>query len=88
MKLKELAFEETEASNTIGGAGQGHVQVRGKWRGCKCYYSAVRYTLFNRSRRLGIRHQDEGSGCQKNSRTCVDGCLSEERGHGVGVVCR
>ena len=58
MKNKELKLEETEASHTVGGSGEGRDQVRGKWRGCKCY-SAVRYTIFNRSRR--IRHKREVS---------------------------
>ena len=42
MKDKVLKLEATEASHTQGGAGEGRVQVRGKWRGCRCY-SAVRY---------------------------------------------
>ena len=42
MEDKELELEETEASHTPGGAGEGRVQVRGKWRGCRCY-SAVKY---------------------------------------------
>ena len=33
MKDKELKFEEIEGSHTLGGTGEGHVQVRGKWRG-------------------------------------------------------
>jgi hypothetical protein len=35
MKDKELKLEETEAAHTLGGAGEGRVQVRGKWRGCR-----------------------------------------------------
>jgi hypothetical protein len=35
MKVKELNLE-IEASNTLGGGGEGHVQGRGKWRGCTC----------------------------------------------------
>ena len=58
MKDIELKLEETEASRTLGGAGEGRVQVRGKWRGCKCY-SAVRYTIVNRSHRS--RNMGEGS---------------------------
>ena len=44
MKDKELELEETEASHTLGGAGEGHVQVRGNWSGCKCY-SPVRHLV-------------------------------------------
>jgi hypothetical protein len=33
MKDKELKLEETEASHTIGGSGEGRDHVRGKWRG-------------------------------------------------------
>ncbi len=44
MKDKELKpLEDIEASHTLGGAGEGRVQGRGKWRGCRCY-SAVRHT--------------------------------------------
>ena len=43
MKDKELKLEEIEASHTLGGAGEGRVQGRGKWRGC-IFYSAVKYT--------------------------------------------
>ena len=57
MKDKELKLEETEASRTLGGAGEGRVQVREKWRGCRCY-SVVRYTIFNSSSR--IRHKAHG----------------------------
>ena len=41
VKDKEVDLEETEVSLTLGGTGEGHVQVRGTWRGCKCY-SVVR----------------------------------------------
>ena len=58
MKNKELKLEETEASHTVGGSGEGRDQVRGKWRGCKCY-SAVRYTIVTRSHRS--RNMGEGS---------------------------
>ena len=37
MKEKELKREEIEASHILGGAGEGRVQGRGKWRGCTCY---------------------------------------------------
>jgi hypothetical protein len=37
MKDKELKFEETEASHTVGEVGEGRVQMIGKWRGCRCY---------------------------------------------------
>ncbi len=43
MKDKELKLEDFEVSLTLGGAGEGGVQGRGKWRGCTCY-SAVKYT--------------------------------------------
>jgi hypothetical protein len=33
MKDKELKLEEIEASHTLGGAGEGRVQGRRKWRG-------------------------------------------------------
>ena len=33
MKDKELKLEEIEAPHTLGGAGEGRVQGRGKWRG-------------------------------------------------------
>ena len=35
MKDKELKLKEIEASHTIGGSGESHVQGRGKWRGCR-----------------------------------------------------
>jgi hypothetical protein len=50
MKDKELMLEEIEATHTLGGAGEGRVQERGKWTGCTCY-SAVRYTIAKCSRR-------------------------------------
>jgi hypothetical protein len=31
MKEKELMLEEIDVSHTLGGAGEGHVQGRGKW---------------------------------------------------------
>jgi hypothetical protein len=41
MKDKEIKFEEIESSHTLHTrctvTGEGHVQVREKWRGCKCY---------------------------------------------------
>jgi hypothetical protein len=38
MKGKELKLKEIhEASHTLGSAGEGRVQGRGKWRGCRCY---------------------------------------------------
>jgi hypothetical protein len=43
MKDKELKLEETEASHTLGGAGQGRVQGRGKGIGCMSS-CAIRYT--------------------------------------------
>ncbi len=44
MKDEELKLEEIEASHTLGG-----------YRRCRCY-SAVRYTIVNRSRRMCCRH--------------------------------
>ena len=46
----DLMVKNSEDSHTLGGSGEGRVQVRGKWRGCKSY-SPVRYTLVNRSHR-------------------------------------
>jgi hypothetical protein len=45
MKDKEVKLEEIETSHTIGisGTGEGRVQGRGKWRGCR-YASGVRHT--------------------------------------------
>ena len=54
MKNKELKLEEIEASLTLGGAGEGGVQGRGKWRECTCY-SAVRYTKPNGRGGTGTR---------------------------------
>ena len=39
MKDKTLNLEETEVSNTLGGTGEGRVEVRGKWRGCRYYFT-------------------------------------------------
>ena len=63
MKDKEQKLEETESSHTLGGAGEGRVQVRGKLRGCR-YYSVVRYTIGNRSRRS--LHMGQGLVSKKN----------------------
>ena len=52
MKDKEMKFEEIEVTHTLGGAGEGGVQGRGKWRGCTCY-STVKYTKAKWSRRNG-----------------------------------
>jgi hypothetical protein len=41
--VTHLRLQETEASHTLGGAGQGHVQGRGKAIGC-IYSCAIRYT--------------------------------------------
>ena len=43
MKDKEVKHEEIEASHTLGGVKEGHVQGRGKWRGCTCYSAAKQY---------------------------------------------
>ena len=40
MKDKELKLEKIEASHTLGGAKEGRVQGRGKWKGCTCYSAA------------------------------------------------
>jgi hypothetical protein len=32
-----LKHEEIESSLTLGGAGEGRVQGRGQWRGCRLY---------------------------------------------------
>ena len=39
-KDKDLEVEEIESSLTQRGSGEGRVQGRGKWRGCR-YYSGV-----------------------------------------------
>ena len=51
MKVKELKLEGIEVSHTLGGAGEGRVQERGKCRGCRCY-AVVRYTIIKRYRRI------------------------------------
>jgi hypothetical protein len=40
--FKETKLEEIEVSHTLGGSGEGRVQGRGKWTGCRCY-SGVRH---------------------------------------------
>ena len=57
MKDKERNLDEIETSHTLGGAGDGGVQGRGKWRGCTCY-SVVRYTITKWS--LRNRHETWG----------------------------
>ena len=37
MKGNELKLKEIEASHTLGGAGEGRVQGKGKWREFRCY---------------------------------------------------
>ena len=44
MEDKELKLEEIEASLTLGGAGEGRVQGRGQWRGCRLY-SGVKHAV-------------------------------------------
>ncbi len=87
MKDKKLKLEEIEASHTVTrlsmgrscpGEREGRVQERGKWSGCS-YFSAVRYTIFNRSRR--IRHIGKGSVAAK---TYEPVCM-REHGEGAGV---
>ena len=51
MKDKELKLEEIEVTHTLGGAGEGRVQGRGKWRGCMMYSGAEQYTIDTWSRR-------------------------------------
>ena len=34
-KDKKIKLEEIEVSHTLGGVGEGRVQGRGKWRGCR-----------------------------------------------------
>ncbi len=70
MKDEEVKFEEIEASHTPGG-----------YRRCE-YYSAVRYTIVNRSRRIFSR-KDKGLVVKKKT---MDLCVyeSQEREDGVG----
>ncbi len=44
MKDKELMVDEIESSHILGGSGEGHVQVRGKWE----RYSSYSITLYCR----------------------------------------
>jgi hypothetical protein len=37
MKDNEIKVKEIKVSHTLGGAGEGRVQGRGKWRECICY---------------------------------------------------
>lgn len=37
MNDEDLKLEDIEASHTPGGAEGGRVQVKGKWRGYRCY---------------------------------------------------
>ena len=37
MKGNELKLKEIETSHTLGGAGEGRVQGKGKWREFSCY---------------------------------------------------
>ena len=37
MKDKQLKLEEIESFYTLGGVGEGRVQGRGKWRGCRFF---------------------------------------------------
>ncbi len=68
MKDEELKFEEIEVSHTLGG-----------YRRCT-YYSVVRYTIVNRSRR--ICRQGKGLVVKKPMDLC--GRESEDHDHGVG----
>ena len=45
MKDKEVKVEGIEASHTLGGSGEGHVQGRGKGRGCTFYSDTEQYTM-------------------------------------------
>ena len=42
---------ESHTLYTLGGAGEGRVQGRGKWRGCMMYSGAEQYTIDTWSRR-------------------------------------
>jgi hypothetical protein len=77
-KEKKLKLEETEASHTLGGAGEGRVQVRGKWRGCRCY-SAV-------TRPIGLAESATWARFRLRKKTMnLCASVSEELGHGEGV---
>jgi len=54
VKDKELKLEETEASLTLGGAGEGRVQGCGKGIRCMCS-CAIRYTDIHQSCRFSHR---------------------------------
>ena len=54
MKDIESDLEETEVSHTLGGVQEGHVQVRGKWRGCKLSVTLLSGTLYS----LGLAEVD------------------------------
>jgi hypothetical protein len=63
MKDKNPKFEENETSLTVvGGTGEGRVEVRGRWRGCRLFFT-VRYSTVNRSRRS--HHMDDDSVTKK-----------------------
>ena len=59
MKDKELMLEEIEATHTLGGAGEGRVQGRGKWTGCTCDSAAETYTIaiWCASGRCDLKHK-------------------------------
>ena len=42
MKDNQTKLEEIEVSHKLGGAGEGRVQGRGKWRVCR-YYTDVKH---------------------------------------------
>ena len=67
MKEEEVHLEEIETSHTLGG-----------YRRCRCY-SAVRYTIVNRSHRIFYR---KGKGLITKK---THACESKEHEHGVGV---
>jgi hypothetical protein len=71
MQDEELKLEEIEAPHTLGG-----------YRRCE-YYSAVRYTMVNRSR--GESAAGRGKVWLRKKPMDLCACESEEREHGVGA---
>jgi hypothetical protein len=71
MQDEDLKFEEIEAPHTLGG-----------YRRCE-YYSAVRYTMVNRSRGESAAGRAKVWLRKKSMDLCA--CESEEREYGVGA---
>ena len=63
MRDKDVKFEETEVSHTLGGAGEDRVQVRGKWLCCQI--------LSGKKRSRRIRYMGEGSVANKTYERCA-----------------